>query len=919
LIRKLSHNKFTAELIRAYKNRGILSKFAPLPLIVGAGISATSGIPLDHALRTSVCNAIGVDGAASYASIYEFLQNETGERHSPLFKPHLRNLLHAAGIPRVVNRPAPNLANLAVIHLLRSSVFGPVISLNVDPLLQVADRYFEENAALGVQFIGNVSQFSELGAVAAPASPLVLQIHGSIEEPLSLRFLDDELAPKESVIVRPVVNCMARAGAVCCVGASLNDDVIERMLAAWAQRVAGDHAKLRLFFTFYQHAPQDRIRLIHDSIAKRLEPFGTPLELFYTDGFAADDFFRDVVTLSRIETKVMRGDGNAAYYVPVMTDNVIRAELFLLISERNRRSDQDYATLPDDSQQLALDIILHCVQARGPFSLLDIARSSRRFRDLSITAANAEGRLVLAETIENLCIRGVIAFVENTPQGWKFKSQPSARASIGDMRRLHFARHPDAHDAAVFVSRCLEVLSVHVADAGARRRVVKRLAALVIELEREREPEFVPNQAVPAAAYFDAPELVRSHRDLDERLDRLKGRFRRLAADGEIISCTVVTEVGEHLFRPEALEKLNGNPSHEDVAGCLRDWIRDVFVTPRQARIKIFLAKRDLPWNELFGADKREATRAALESKVAALIELLRSSPNISIAYVDFARHNDHMWYFVVDGAQATESQGIYYPTNFDERAYYGVEVRGSANMQKLRAIETNLRLHADPEERTSASHVIGLTILDASQSASSDDTPMLVCVRDPSANGDHGDVASVPTKRIARSIFDAIAGQVTWQMGRQGVKLCDVDSVNDNDRFTQFPARSGECVLRDAVCDLLSRKFNLGDALEKKQIAFRAKPMVVRTGESPKINAGDSGEYISILNVLVLLDAGAHLIPTKTASYNDIRWVKVSEFRSALADETPITFPSGAARQYGGLCVCSSDLLLHLQHGPNP
>src|SRR5262249_10517350 len=159
----------------------------------------------------------------------------------------------------------------------------------------------------------------------------------------------------------------------------------------------------------------------------------------------------------------------------------------------------------------------------------------------------------------------------------------------------------------------------------------------------------VPSQAVPAAAYFEAPELVRSHRDLSDRLDHLKEKFRSLAADGEQVSCTVVTETGEHLFRPEILGTLGDDLSGVDVADCLRDWIKEVFVSPQKATIKIFLAKRDLPWDELFGAVKGKRTRAAFEDKVAALIGRLQDSPKIDIVYVDFAHHNDHMWFFTVD------------------------------------------------------------------------------------------------------------------------------------------------------------------------------------------------------------------------------------------------------------------------------
>jgi hypothetical protein len=920
VIRELSHTEFVSQLIVAYKNQSRKESITPVPLIVGAGISYSSGVPLDSRLMESVSAGIDVDDR-SYDGIYDVIGKDVGQRESPIFKERLRELLNAGGLPRLKERPAPNVANLGVIHLLRSGVFGPVVSMNVDPLLPVAD-YFFDNETQPVRFVCNTSQFSEIGAERDMREPLVLQVHGSIEEPLSLRFGSDELAGSNAEIVRTVGTSMsrARARAVCCVGTSLKDGVVQGMLEVWAQQMAIDRAMLRLFIAFYDPVERSVLESLRDRLEKNIGRSGAEwLEINYTERYDADDFFSDVVTSSRKETKKKRGDGDARYYVPVMSDNLARALLFKLLAKRGSSPDQGWLKLPDDATQLAIDIVLHCVQSRGPFNVLDIARSSPRFRHLTISASDNRGRLALAQTIQRLCDHRVISFVEKKNGAWVFTDEASARASIGDMRRMHFARHQDAPDAERFVERCVDALSVPFGNAAERSEAVQRLVAMMVELEREREPEFVPHQAVSAAAYFDAPELVTSNRDLVDRLDHIKASFRDHAEKGRRVHCTVVTETGEHLFRPEALERLSDNPSAAEVAACLRDWIRVVFQDANShARIRIFLARRDYPW--LFGASEGEPTRAALEKKVAMLISRLRSSNRIDIAYVDFAHHNDHMWYFVVQDAQDSLSEGVYYPTNFDERAYYGVALHGFKNMQRLQAIEANLRLLADTEERAPTSYVLALSILNGAESSDpAADAKMLVCVRDPSSNGDHGDVASVPTKRIARAIYDEIAARVRWQMVARkdpegSVKLCEVESLRDDELFSHNPGRAGDCVLRDAVCDLLSRKFNLGDALETGKVAFRAKPLVIRTGPSPRISANDSGEYISIINVLVLLDKGADVIPARTASYSDIAWVGANEFRDAARSEAPIVFPSGVSRQYGGLCVCSSDLLLHLR-----
>ena len=129
---------------------------------------------------------------------------------------------------------------------------------------------------------------------------------------------------------------------------------------------------------------------------------------------------------------------------------------------------------------------------------------------------------------------------------------------------------------------------------------------------------------------------------------------------------------------------------------------------------------------------------------------------------------------------------------------------------------------------------------------------------------------------------------------------------------LTGSQGKTGTDSLRDAINDLLSRKFNLGDAIERRELDYQAKPVVLRTGRSPWMADGDSEELIAMVNVAVFLRRGATLF-RPSASYSDVAWVDSETFRVALEEDAPVDMGGGELHKYGGLCVCTTHVLLAL------
>ena len=237
------------QIVRSLKS----DNHGSVPFIVGAGISVSAGVPLSKEL---------IDGLSS--RLYDEVPNSSDPNYNEVlsriysdcvgpnsddkhffgkltFAHYLRN----CGVPSIVDRPLPNTSNLILYNLLSAKIIGPVVSLNVDPLLNSAGL-FASNTQRRPVFVHNLSQFSSFKNDEA-SSGIVFQPHGTIDEPYSLRFSEGELLSETLSLTRTIFGSISQhSNAVVVVGANLSDGVIFNLLSEMALHCRQNKLKIIL-------------------------------------------------------------------------------------------------------------------------------------------------------------------------------------------------------------------------------------------------------------------------------------------------------------------------------------------------------------------------------------------------------------------------------------------------------------------------------------------------------------------------------------------------------------------------------------------------------------------------------------------------------------------------------------------------
>ena len=237
---------------------------------------------------------------------------------------------------------------------------------------------------------------------------------------------------------------------------------------------------------------------------------------------------------------------------------------------------------------------------------------------------------------------------------------------------------------------------------------------------------------------------------------------------------------------------------------------------------------------------------------------------------------------------------------------------------------------------------IVALTILDAETLGPNDrvldSTRILVTARHPDTNPTHPNVVSVPTQRVPATLMRALCGR-----GRPTGKDHGLHSKAASLRLPERVLRArtfkvpfidsgsvrGHAPIVYAVESLLCGKLGLAEAIEKKSVRFSAAPVLHVVGTvlyertSPDIPGEpvtlDGQEYCQELcefcNIQVHL-LGARSVPESTASYRQILWTTVEEFRRLVeARDTEVMLALFGDRSVHycvhGLCLTTSYLLL--------
>jgi hypothetical protein len=200
---------------------------------------------------------------------------------------------------------------------------------------------------------------------------------------------------------------------------------------------------------------------------------------------------------------------------------------------------------------------------------------------------------------------------------------------------------------------------------------------------------------------------------------------------------------------------------------------------------------------------------------------------------------------------------------------------------------------------------VLALTILDAGTLSTASkvtaETRVLLAIRDPQTNKSHPSVISVPTQRLPTSLFHDLTSIVTREY------MLDTST----ELFQQIPFKNlqnnGHSNVIFAVNSILSGKMGVSDFLEQRALLYTAylRGLVFGTVHHP-----DHKEFTAMLNIVVLVEMGAHLFPTRTASYSHVLWCSAGTFLETARKKNPLLLDCNLNPvEYciHGMCVKSS------------
>jgi hypothetical protein len=216
-----------------------------------------------------------------------------------------------------------------------------------------------------------------------------------------------------------------------------------------------------------------------------------------------------------------------------------------------------------------------------------------------------------------------------------------------------------------------------------------------------------------------------------------------------------------------------------------------------------------------------------------------------------------------------------------------------------------------------STPNVLALTVLDISAGGRiARDTKVRICVRNRDVHRTHPDIVSVPTQRVPTTVAEdlILAARPSQKFG---------DTLLFAERPISSEVESGQNSIIYAVESLFSRKLGISSALEREEISFTASLAGVQEGYAlySELNIK---EYLRMLNVLVRITKGSHILPDKTASYSGSRWVSISAYFEMWRskDVTQVGVSAKDALRgvcVDGLCISSTYDILAASLGDQP
>lgn len=208
-----------------------------------------------------------------------------------------------------------------------------------------------------------------------------------------------------------------------------------------------------------------------------------------------------------------------------------------------------------------------------------------------------------------------------------------------------------------------------------------------------------------------------------------------------------------------------------------------------------------------------------------------------------------------------------------------------------------------------SYSPVLCLTVLDGTGPTAN----VLVGIRDPRSNLTHPSVLSTPTMRAPWADLLAIAASATGRRStEQGVLLSGPPIWSGTQRGSSRPDRLPRAMIT-LVTEVLESKLGQAEGLLDGSLLFSAEPALAMAGAAYYGNLSLI-ERIVMVNVLVVIEAGATLFPSRTSSYDPLLWTPVPKFIKAVESRDPFEIlEEGDPFEIcvHGLCVAATHRIL--------
>lgn len=211
---------------------------------------------------------------------------------------------------------------------------------------------------------------------------------------------------------------------------------------------------------------------------------------------------------------------------------------------------------------------------------------------------------------------------------------------------------------------------------------------------------------------------------------------------------------------------------------------------------------------------------------------------------------------------------------------------------------------------------VLSLVVLDGTNGDGSvtDDSQVLVSVRDPANNRTHPGVVSVPTIRLP-----AVLG-IELRQGHRAGKRFGSTELFDPVVVNSWES-DGHSAIIFVVKALLCQKLGVADALESEGVLFSAGVAAGSTGWSCYEDERPSdGELIRMTTLVVSITRGVGMFATRTSSYSDVMWCKAGEFlHAARTRDVSGLGHSPLEMCIHGLCIATAHDVLASRLGREP